>query len=115
MRLLIADDDPSLRTALRLVFEDAGHDVLEAECANDARSIINGSSVDLVLVDAGMYDGGVQLWGELESNADYQGRAMLLTGDVASLGMLVAHERVMGKPFDFDHLLDFIEGVGPRA
>lgn len=115
MRLLIADDDPSLRTALRLVFEDAGHDVLEAECADDARSIIDGSRVDLVLVDAGISNGGVQLWGELESNADYQGRAMLLSGDVASLGILIGHERVVGKPFDFGYLLDYIEGVGPRA
>lgn len=115
MRLLIVDDDPSLRTAMRLVFEDAGHDVLEAECARDARSLMNGSPVDLVLVDAGMYDGGVQLWGELESNEDYLGRAMLLSGDIGSLGVLVEHERVMGKPFDFDSLLNFIEGVGPRA
>jgi DNA-binding response OmpR family regulator len=115
MRLLIADDDPSLRTALRLVFEDAGHDVLEADCATDARSIIDRSMVDLVLVDAGMYDGGVQFWGELESDTAYHGRAMLLTGDVRSVGILIEHERVMGKPFDFDRLLDFIEGVGPRA
>lgn len=115
MRLLIADDDASLRTALRLVLEDAGHDVVEAASASDARSIIDQSAVDLVLVDAGMDDGGVQLWDELESKTDYRGRAMLLTGDLRAVGILVEHERVMGKPFDFDSLLNHIEGIGPRA
>jgi len=114
MRLLLADDDPSLRLALRLVLEDAGHDVVEAESVLDARRIIASDHLDFALVDAGMCQEGVQLWDELECDARYRGRALLLTGDLTTLGLLGSHERVVGKPFDFERLLSRIEGVGPR-
>ena len=114
MRLLIADDDPSLRTALQLVFEEAGYEVYQAENARQARSMIPRLSVDLVLIDAGMSNGAVELWKELQTDETFQERALLLTGNLPALGMLGEHSNVLGKPFDYDALLSRIGSVGPR-
>ena len=113
MRLLVADDDPSLRLALRLVLEDAGHEVVEADSVHEARAILDAGELDFALIDAGMSQEGVGLWDELERDARFRGRALLLTGDLMTLGMLQEHERVVGKPFDFAWLLSRIEREGP--
>ena len=115
MHLLVADDDPSLRTALRMVLEEAGHIVVEASTTKAARTAIGGTDFDLVLIDAGMDGLGTSLWGELSVLPDYRGRTLLVTGDLGALGPLGSHEAVLGKPFDFDHLVDRIEGIGARA
>ena len=114
MRLLIADDDPSLRVALRLVFEDAGYDVVEVETVAEARGALVDGPLDVALIDAGIHGGGVELWGELETDDVYRGRALLLTGDLPGLGLLSSHGSVYGKPFDYATLLRRIEDIGPR-
>jgi len=114
MRLLVADDDSSLRLALRLVLEDAGHDVLEASSVLEARSLITAHRPDFVLIDAGMCQEGVNLWDELVSDIRFRGRAVLLTGDLTTLGLLGHHHAVVSKPFDYDRLLHRIEKAGAR-
>lgn len=115
MRLLVADDDPSLRTALRMVLEEAGHEVIEAATTAAARSATDGTDFDLVLIDAGMDGLGTALWNELSGRPVYRGRALLLTGDLSALGTIASHESVLGKPFDFDGLVRRIEDVGARS
>jgi DNA-binding response OmpR family regulator len=114
MRLLVADDDPSLRTAMKLVFEYAGHDVSEAASVLEARDLLDGNLVDLALIDAGMGGTGAHLWSLLEDTEEYRGRVLLITGDLPALGALVGHPNVIGKPFDFAALLARIEETGPR-
>ncbi|WP_141006895.1 response regulator transcription factor [Nocardioides humi] len=50
-RLLLLEDDSGLRASLRMVLEDEGYDVVEAEDAERALEVIAGSAVDLMLVD----------------------------------------------------------------
>lgn len=114
MRLLVADDDSSLRLALRLVLEDAGHDVLEAGSVIEARSLIATHRPDFILIDAGMCQDGVNLWDELVADIRFRGRVLLLTGDLTTLGLLGHHHAVVSKPFDYDRLLHRIEKAGPR-
>ncbi len=114
MRLLVADDDSSLRLALRLVLEDAGHAVLEASRVSEARDLIAQQRPDFILIDAGMCQGGVNLWDELVSDLRFRGRVLLLTGDLTTLGLLGHHHAVVSKPFDYDRLLHRIEKAGPR-
>jgi len=113
MNVLVADDDPSLRLALRLVLEDAGHDVVEANTVGEARTVIAAGSADLLLLDAGMSGSGTRLWLELDDHPRYRGRALLLTGDVPTLRDLGRHERVIEKPFDYGLLLERIDEAGP--
>ena len=128
MRLLIADDDSSLRTALRLVFEDVGHQVVECDSVEGARVLLSRSEADVALIDAGMRSGGAGssgsgaetagsgagLWRELEEHGAFRGRVILLTGDLGALGALARHPAVLGKPFDFAEMIARIEEIGPR-
>ena len=105
MRLLVADDDPSLQVALRMVLELAGHEVTLAPTASAARAELEETDFGAVLVDAGIPGSGVDLWEELRSNQRYDGRAILMSGDIPALGDLVERDDVLGKPFDYDALL----------
>lgn len=115
LRLLIADDDPTLRIALRLVLEDAGHEVVEATTEPEARFRLREGRVDLALIDAGMSGLGVRMWSELQREPAWHGRALLVTGDPWSLGPLADHADVLGKPFDYDQLLSRIESTRRTA
>ncbi len=113
MRLLIADDDPSLRLALRMVLEDAGHEVVEAATEPAAREALASVRPDFALIDAGMSGRGVELWRDLRATSPE--RVLLLTGDAPTLGDLAEEASVVSKPFDFDRLLARIESVGARS
>ncbi len=49
--VLVVDDDPSARLLVRTVLEHAGHDVLEAGDAEQARAIFGERVPDLTLID----------------------------------------------------------------
>lgn len=53
-RILIVDDEPTLRAALRLVLETAGYEVTEAEDGHDGLAQLDTSPPDLVLLDVRM-------------------------------------------------------------
>lgn len=114
MRLLIADDDPSLQVALRMVCELAGHDVTTVETAGEARRALEGTDFDAVLVDGGISGDGRALWRSLRVDAPYEGRVVLITGDVAELGSLAQARDVLAKPFDYDALLAQLAAMGAR-
>ena len=111
LRVLVADDDPSLRLALTLWIQRRGHRVFGASDTETARELLRDERPDVVLVDAGMPRDGVAFWRECEGDGVLRGGALLLTGDVPSLGELARHPRVVGKPFDFPALLDRIEAM----
>ncbi|MEM7416455.1 MAG: response regulator [Gemmatimonadota bacterium] len=114
MRLLIVDDDPSLRVAIQMVCELAGHSVTSVDAVSAAREQLAEHPFDAVLIDAGMSGSGVELWRSLSDRADYEDRAFLMTGNVPGLGTLGRHPHVMDKPFDYDALLERLEGLGSR-
>lgn len=51
--LLIADDDPSFREVLRIVFEPHFH-LVEASCGEEAIEIVQSHAVDIALLDMHM-------------------------------------------------------------
>lgn len=115
MHLLVADDDSSLRTALRMILEDAGHAVVEAATTAEARGAMGRGTFDFILIDAGMDGLGTSLWREVTDEAEYRERALLLTGDLLALGPLAQNSAVVEKPFDFDGLISRIERAGARG
>ena len=50
-RVLVLEDDVALRTSLRLVLEDDGYEVAEAGDAEAALELVDGTGVDVMLVD----------------------------------------------------------------
>jgi DNA-binding response OmpR family regulator len=62
-RVLVVDDEPDVRTVLRLVLERAGHEVQEAASGPEAVALIAAQEPDLVVLDVLMprQDGWVTL------------------------------------------------------
>jgi CheY-like chemotaxis protein len=50
-RVLVIDDDRFVRSALRLLLERMGHQVLEAEDGSEGLNICTSESIDLVITD----------------------------------------------------------------
>lgn len=109
IRVLVADDDPSLRLALTLVFQRAGHTVVTAEDTESALEIVAGQGADVAVIDAGMPRDGVAFWKECREGDYGLAGALLVTGDIWALGDLARHEMVLEKPFDFRALVERVE------
>lgn len=109
LRVLVADDDPSLRLALTMILERRGHAVVAAADTDAARAHLDTDHPDVALVDAGMPRNGVAFWRECDEGGRIPAGALLLTGDVGALGELAHHPRVLEKPFDFPGLVERVE------
>ena len=57
MRILIVEDDDSLRRYLRAALEDRGFSIDEAVCLEDAIGYVEGVPYDAVVLDPGLPDG----------------------------------------------------------
>lgn len=55
--VLVADDDPLVRTVLRMALASLGHQVLEARSVNEVVHFDAASSIDLVILDVNMPGG----------------------------------------------------------
>jgi DNA-binding response OmpR family regulator len=124
-RILVVDDDPVLRGALRVVLEAAGHDVMEAAHGDAALRVYGERGADLVLVDLFMPErDGLQVIRALRaaiprpqivamSGGGRFGQIEVL-GAAASLGAA----RTLRKPFEPRDLLaairELLGGPGPQ-
>jgi CheY-like chemotaxis protein len=104
-RVLVVDDEPTLRTVQSRMLTRAGMDVVVAASAEEARDALVREQFDLVISDLrmpGESDGRELLdWLKREHPALAE-RSLLITGDVgggASAPLPVPMDRVMPKPF----------------
>src|SRR4051812_36933535 len=68
MRLLLVDDDPALRALVRATFDDVGVEVVEAESAGAARTVIERARPDVIVLDVVMpRESGLDLCRELKA------------------------------------------------
>src|SRR5688572_24423120 len=69
-RLLIVEDDMFLREAFRMMLEDAGYEILEAETGEEAVSTVQANRPHLVLLDLGLPDrSGLDVAREIKGNS----------------------------------------------
>src|SRR5690606_25246407 len=67
-RLLIVDDEQSVRDFLRLLFEDSGYAIQEADSVRGARRLLDRLRFDVALCDLKMPDGsGLDLLREIRA------------------------------------------------
>jgi two-component system, OmpR family, KDP operon response regulator KdpE len=108
-RILVVDDEPSIRLLCRVNLELDGHEVLEADSLGSARETLAAEDVDLVVLD-------VHLQRERSDAlvAECHARrppipVVLVTGsvDVTHPGLHGA-DAVLPKPFELDQLLSTV-------
>lgn len=115
LRVLVADDEASLRLAISLFLGRRGHHVVQASDAHEARRIAGEQTFDAALVDARMPGDGIKLLHELEASPGLRGRTALMTGDPGrslDLDALAGGRPVLTKPFDMHAAVSLVERLG---
>jgi two-component system C4-dicarboxylate transport response regulator DctD len=109
-RILVVDDEPSIRLLCRVNLELEGHDVLEADSLATARAAVETGNVDVVLLD-------VHLHGERSDPliAECHDRnppipVVIVSGsaDAKQLAQLSHADAILPKPFELDELISTV-------
>ena len=115
-RILIVEDDPSVRTLLDSLLSGEGYDVRTASDGTGALQLAQQDTPAVILLDVMMPDlGGVHVLDQLCKH-DSLGSVpvVVVTGKVEMLGDLrdrVGHDRVFLKPFVVADLLDRVASL----
>jgi len=109
-RILVVDDEPAQRFALRRIFERAGHEVTDAGDGAAGLRAVRESPPDLVVTDMMMpVMGGDEFIRRLRSEPATAGIPILAaSGDP---GLAVGADAVIVKPYKWDHLTKVAEGL----
>ena len=115
--ILFVDDEPSIRDLLRMVLKLAGHHVLEASDAAQARDQLAEHTADLALVDIMMPgENGFSLAGDLIASGI---PVLFLTARTAVAdrvrGLRMGAEDYILKPFEPEELLARIDVILRRT
>jgi two-component system KDP operon response regulator KdpE len=111
-RILVVDDDPSIRQVCRVNLELEGYEVLEADSLTTAHETLEDEDVDAVVLD-------VHLHGERSDPlvAECHARrppipVVLVTGSVELTHPgLTDADAILPKPFELDQLLSAVRNL----
>jgi DNA-binding NtrC family response regulator len=111
-KILIVDDQPSVRFGLRSLLETEGYRVLEAETGEQAISLITDNAPQLILLDLKLPDAdGLTLLPRIKA-IDDEAPIIILTAhgaiETAINALKSGAENFLTKPFDADSLLILI-------
>ncbi len=113
LAVLVVDDDPAIRGALREILEHAGHTVTEAETGERAVAALETARADVVLLDLampGMH--GLEALERIRERAPDTG-VIVITGEATLRHAIQAGQRgafdFIEKPPDREHLLGVVE------
>ncbi|MGI9548577.1 MAG: sigma-54-dependent transcriptional regulator [Bdellovibrionales bacterium] len=113
-RILIVDDEPTLRLSLKKILEDKNYKTLCTSSIEETLKLSPHLSFDLCIVDLNLTDGkGTQLISQLKTKHPYI-QSILITGE-QSINTAIAEAIHKGffyfvtKPFDVDVLLKVVE------
>jgi CheY-like chemotaxis protein len=116
-RILIVDDEPLLGTVVGRILLSAGYSILTARSGDEAVDLLKRVSVDLVLTDLIMPNGGgIELIAKLKLQPK-QVPIVVMTGNrtdterLASAALQQGAAGTLVKPFTTSELLECIGGV----
>ena len=117
-RILIIDDELSLRQALRVILERAGHTVFDAPDGREGMALWHREPIDVVVTDIYMPDkDGIQVLMEMRKRAT-KPKIIAMSGggqkgllDWRANALALGADRVLVKPFDQRTLLLTIQEV----
>lgn len=110
-RILIMDDDETVRVALRTLLQKHGHDVIEAMNAIEGAKTYNQEHLDLVITDILMPErDGVEALLELRTQQP-QIKTIVISGEAPEFLPIVEDlgaNRAIAKPFKGQEVLDAV-------
>jgi DNA-binding response OmpR family regulator len=114
-KILIVDDEDTLRELVRNELEHNGFEVVEAPGGAEALSFLVGNEVDLVILDIKMPGlGGLDVLQRIRED-DLARKVIMLTGvgelKIARESLQLGASDFMSKPFDMSNLLSCINRV----
>jgi PAS domain S-box-containing protein len=116
-RVLVVDDEPSMRVAIATFLDSLGHAVTATHDGKEARALLATNEYDVVLLDLRMSGlGGDTLYRELcASDPRHARRVVFVTGDTQSEHarrfLAEAGRPSVSKPFQLDDLAAVLAGV----
>jgi CheY-like chemotaxis protein len=115
LRILVADDEPSIRHALTRFLEREGHSVVAVESGSAALTAARHEHFDAILLDMRMPDvSGKQVFEQWQDERpSLAGRVVFLTGDIVSTDLqqfLAGTGRpFIAKPFELESVLRVLQ------
>jgi DNA-binding response OmpR family regulator len=104
--VLVVDDEPSLRLLCRVNLELEHYRVLEAGTLEEARQLLDGEDIDVVILDVHVGEAdGRDLLEELRARESGVKVAMLTGSADVTTGRFDAADAVIPKPFEPSELL----------
>ncbi len=108
MRVLVVDDDPSIRLAVTFALRDEGYEVDEAASGLAALELVGRTQVDLILLDMKMP--GMDGWEFVRIFRERFGRqtpivVVTAAQDAGTRAAEVDADGYLAKPFDLDVLV----------
>jgi CheY-like chemotaxis protein len=111
-KVIVIDDDPTLRSLVRLHLANAGYEVLDAPDAVEGGYLVLGESPDLVVCDVNMpYLSGYEFVKALKSDALTREIPVVFLSveeDVASNAQKLGAVAYLKKPVTVDRLLEVV-------
>ena len=110
-RVLLVEDEASLRLLCRVNLELEGHSVLEADTVEAARGLLGAAQVDVVLLDLHLgAESGLDVLDTVDA-LDLPVRVVLISGDSDISQQVRARVAdVVPKPFDLERLSAAVRG-----
>ena len=121
MRVLVVDDDPTVRELLHAELTNAGHDVELAEDGTTGLERLRSERPDAVLLDVMMPGlSGWEVLSELRSDSSLQGLTVVLLSardraDDVRHGYELGASLVLSKPYDAEQLLSLLSTLQERS
>lgn len=108
-RILIIDDDPSMRKTLSDILRTKGYEIVAAASGEEGLAMLGGDVVNIALVDLGLPDiPGLELLEKIKAGNPAV-EAIILTGNATLDSAVTATQRgafsYLLKPYDIDQLL----------
>lgn len=111
LRVLVADDEPTLRLAITLFLGRHGHEVVQAVDAYEALRLATQQHFDVVLADLGMPGDGPELVRKLDNKPELKGRTILMSDGSLLAGSHFADRPHLTKPFDMTEVIRLVEEI----
>jgi two-component system, chemotaxis family, chemotaxis protein CheY len=115
-RVLVVDDDASIRELLSTALEDDGYEVVPATNGQDALSVCERWRPDVIVLDLMMpIMDGWTFAKRLRERASIPIVVLSAVNDIARHAKSVGATDVVGKPFDLDQLLPKVARAAQTA